>query len=199
MKIKEIMETTAGSVASIAQPLGGLQRRPALDSFFGVTQAEMPKRKKKKKKKTTESVVKFRPKKSQREKYHSAIDKQGNYEHRPDAGIAPCDYCGEYDCDYDCDESQMQEIDEADCDNPLALVKTLSVDELAALHGVKDDLILLQLIKGTRVEMEHTKDKKIADEIARDHLKEDPMYYSHLEQMETKYANIKNVAQTQKD
>ena len=125
MKIKELTETTAGSIASVAQPIGGVQRRVAPDSFFGATQAEMPKRKKKKKKKTNESRLLDKP--------------------------------------------------------------TMSVDQLAKLHGVKDDLIIHQLIKGTRIKMEHTTDEKIADEIARDHLKEDPLYYSHLEQMEDKY------------
>jgi len=40
------------------------------------------------------------------------------------------------------------------------------------------------LIKGVKVEMEHTKDPKIAQEIAMDHLTEDPKYYDKLTKME---------------
>jgi uncharacterized alkaline shock family protein YloU len=43
-----------------------------------------------------------------------------------------------------------------------------------------------QLMKGMKVEREHTSNDKIAMEIARDHLTEDPEYYIKLEKMEKK-------------
>jgi len=43
-----------------------------------------------------------------------------------------------------------------------------------------------QLLKGMKVEREHTNNDKIAMEIARDHLSEDPEYYIKLEKMEKK-------------
>ena len=41
-----------------------------------------------------------------------------------------------------------------------------------------------QLIKGAKVELEHTGDKRIALNIAMDHLSESPTYYRKLEIME---------------
>lgn len=40
---------------------------------------------------------------------------------------------------------------------------------------------LVSLLKGRKVEMEHTSDKDIAKEIAKDHLSEDPLYYDKIE------------------
>jgi len=45
-----------------------------------------------------------------------------------------------------------------------------------------------QLVKGMKVEMEHTKDKSKAREIAMDHLWEHPNYYDKLEKIESKEA-----------
>jgi hypothetical protein len=45
-----------------------------------------------------------------------------------------------------------------------------------------------QLVKGIKVEMEHTKDKSKAREIAMDHLWEHPNYYDKLEKIESKEA-----------
>jgi hypothetical protein len=42
-----------------------------------------------------------------------------------------------------------------------------------------------QLMKGVKVELEHTSDLRIATEIAMDHLVEDPKYYDKLEIMES--------------
>lgn len=39
---------------------------------------------------------------------------------------------------------------------------------------------LVSLLKGIKVEMEHTSDKSIAKEIAKDHLSEDPLYYDKI-------------------
>lgn len=40
-----------------------------------------------------------------------------------------------------------------------------------------------QLVKGIKVELEHTNSPYIAKEIAKDHLVQDPRYYDHLEAM----------------
>lgn len=50
------------------------------------------------------------------------------------------------------------------------------------------ELIKNQLIKGIKVEMEHTNNKKVAKKIAMDHLYEDPNYYTKLKKMESKEA-----------
>lgn len=41
-----------------------------------------------------------------------------------------------------------------------------------------------QLLKGMKVEMEHTRNPNMAIEIAMDHLTEDPEYYTKLEKVE---------------
>lgn len=46
-----------------------------------------------------------------------------------------------------------------------------------------DDFDPEQIVKGLRVELEHTNDPKIAVEIAMDHLKENPNYYDELEDL----------------
>jgi hypothetical protein len=48
-----------------------------------------------------------------------------------------------------------------------------------------------QLMKGMKVEMEHTHNKSIAKEIAKDHLTEHPKYYVYLERMEKKLERMK--------
>lgn len=48
----------------------------------------------------------------------------------------------------------------------------------------KKDFDKDQLLKGLKVELEHTDDPKIALEIAMDHLVEHPKYYDHLAEME---------------
>lgn len=62
--------------------------------------------------------------------------------------------------------------------------KTLSVAQIAKKHKVSVDAIKRQLMKGAKVESEHTKDSKMAKEIARDHLGERPDYYEKLDKME---------------
>ena len=63
-------------------------------------------------------------------------------------------------------------------------VPTPNVEELAKKHGVSLDEILTQLVKGVKIEMEHTTDREVANEIARDHIKEDPKYYDKLAKVE---------------
>ena len=57
-----------------------------------------------------------------------------------------------------------------------------------------DDVPADQLVKGIKVEMEHTSDPNIARELAVDHLTEDPKYYDKLEVMEKK-ASTQRVAE----
>ena len=59
-------------------------------------------------------------------------------------------------------------------------VRTYAPGTLARMHGVPLAHIIKQLVKGIRVEMEHTTDRSIASEIALDHIKEDPKYYDKL-------------------
>lgn len=46
------------------------------------------------------------------------------------------------------------------------------------------DFDVVELARGTRVEMEHTPSRAVAREIAMDHLVEDPQYYRRLARME---------------
>lgn len=62
--------------------------------------------------------------------------------------------------------------------------KTLSVEQIAKKHRVSVDQINKQLIKGVRVELEHTNHPDVAQEIALDHLAEFPDYYDRLDQVE---------------
>lgn len=64
-------------------------------------------------------------------------------------------------------------------------VATYSPEQLAKKHGVPVTQIMKQLIKGIKVELEHTSDKKVAKEIALDHLSELPDYYDRLSRAET--------------
>lgn len=43
----------------------------------------------------------------------------------------------------------------------------------------KNNYYSSQLIKGSKIEMEHTKSKKVAQQIAKDHLKENVNYYKY--------------------
>lgn len=63
-------------------------------------------------------------------------------------------------------------------------VKTLTPTALAKKHNVSVDQIQKQLVKGIKVEREHTTDGKIAREIALDHLSEFPDYYDRLAKVE---------------
>lgn len=71
--------------------------------------------------------------------------------------------------------------------NPNDKVIDLSEDKING--GLADNVSLVnfdkgQLMKGIKIEMEHTSDIEVAIEIASDHLTEDPQYYDKLEQME---------------
>ena len=66
----------------------------------------------------------------------------------------------------------------------LGSVSTPTASEIAKKHGVSLGYITKQIIKGVKVEREHTKSAKEANEIARDHLGERPDYYTKLHKME---------------
>lgn len=69
-----------------------------------------------------------------------------------------------------------------------ALMKVAATDELMTeVQGDErpDDMFLTrELVKGMRIEMEHTDEPEEAKEIAKDHLIEDPRYYTKLEKCE---------------
>lgn len=72
----------------------------------------------------------------------------------------------------------------------LKSVSTLSAKEIAEKHGLSLAYIAKQIVKGVKVEKEHTKSTREANEIARDHLGERPDYYIKLDKMEkTKVIN----------
>jgi hypothetical protein len=75
--------------------------------------------------------------------------------------------------------------------------KDLNLYNLAKKHSKVDDsekiskmynILVRQLKKGIKVEMEHEMGLKKAKKIAMDHLKEDPKYYDKLEKVESKEA-----------
>lgn len=73
--------------------------------------------------------------------------------------------------------------------NGLAAGKTEK--QIADKHGVSVERVMMELEKGTQVEMEHTKCPKIARQIASDHLWEGKPgdginYYTKLKQVENK-------------
>lgn len=64
------------------------------------------------------------------------------------------------------------------------LSDNLTIKNIAKKHNVSIQQIKSQLMKGIKVETEHTENKKIAKEIALDHLSELPNYYDKLELIE---------------
>lgn len=63
--------------------------------------------------KVKEAVIAFKPKQDAKKNYKKAVEIQNNHTHRTDVGIEPCAYCDELNCDFDCDESRAEEVDEA--------------------------------------------------------------------------------------
>jgi GNAT superfamily N-acetyltransferase len=61
---------------------------------------------------------------------------------------------------------------------------TPTVASLAKKHGVDEEVVKRQLIRGIRVEKEHTNKADVAREIALDHLGEDLWYYKKLAKVE---------------
>lgn len=50
------------------------------------------------------------------------------------------------------------------------------------------------LVRGAKVELEHTRDADLAVEIALDHLAEDPLYYAKLARIERKAPTSRRMA-----
>jgi hypothetical protein len=67
---------------------------------------------------------------------------------------------------------------------PGGLSQFATIGDLAQMHKTPVDQIIKQIIKGTKVESEHTTDLDIAMEIAFDHVYEDPKYYDKLSSIE---------------
>ena len=67
---------------------------------------------------------------------------------------------------------------------PGGLSGDITPQQIADKHGIDISEIEAALVKGVKVEMEHTDDEKIAHEVAMDHLFEDPKYYDKLADME---------------
>jgi hypothetical protein len=67
---------------------------------------------------------------------------------------------------------------------PGGLSQFATIGDLAQMHKISVDEIIRQIIKGTKVESEHTTDLDIAMEIAFDHVYEDPKYYDKLSSIE---------------
>lgn len=75
---------------------------------------------------------------------------------------------------------------------PDGVSKNKSIKDIAVRHSKNSKLDTMlshlkkEIVKGTKVEMEHTSNVAIAFEIAKDHLYEDPNYYTKLKKVETK-------------
>jgi hypothetical protein len=68
------------------------------------------------------------------------------------------------------------------------LKKPHTILEIAKKHKIKVSEVSKALIKGQKLEREHTKDDEIAKTIAKHHLWESPKYYDKLKQMEKTFA-----------
>ena len=62
-----------------------------------------------------------------------------------------------------------------------------SIKDLADRHNVTEHFIKEQIIKGLKIEKEHTGDQEMALEIVKDHLVESPYYYIELKKMEKSF------------
>lgn len=67
---------------------------------------------------------------------------------------------------------------------PGGLAQYATIGDLAKMHKVPLPQIIKQILKGVKVESEHTTDLDIAMEIAFDHVYEDPKYYDKLSNIE---------------
>ena len=60
----------------------------------------------------------------------------------------------------------------------------IGIKDIARRHEVSPKIAMRELLKGIKVEMEHTDNKRVAREIAKDHLYEDIFYYQKLSKIE---------------
>jgi len=59
-----------------------------------------------------------------------------------------------------------------------------TIEDIAKKHNVSIEIIKNELVKGIKVEHEHTKNNEKARKIAMDHLFENPKYYTKLKKVE---------------
>lgn len=89
-------------------------------------------------------------------------------------------------------KSQLRKIikEELDASTPApnnipgGLAQFATIGDLAQMHKLPLQQIIKQIIKGVKVESEHTTDLDVAMEIAFDHVYEDPKYYDKLSNIE---------------
>lgn len=67
---------------------------------------------------------------------------------------------------------------------PGGLAQFATIGDLAQMHRLPVSQIIGQILKGVKIESEHTTDLDIAMEIAFDHVYEDPKYYDKLSSIE---------------
>ena len=67
---------------------------------------------------------------------------------------------------------------------PGGLAQNKTIGDIAKKHNLPTKQIIKQIIKGLKVESEHTTDLTIAMEIAFDHVYENPTYYDDLGNLE---------------
>ena len=67
---------------------------------------------------------------------------------------------------------------------PGGMAQYTTIGDIAKMHKKPLDQIIKQIVKGVRVESEHTTDLDIAMEIAFDHVYENPNYYYDLKKIE---------------
>jgi hypothetical protein len=88
-------------------------------------------------------------------------------------------------------EKQVQYFKHVGEDNKLLDKPTPTVKQLALKHDVDINRICAELMKGIKVELEHTSDPEIAKEIALDHINELPDYYTRLATVEENVSFVK--------
>jgi len=85
---------------------------------------------------TEGEVVPFKRKQSQYDKYADAFSKQHNDEHRHGVGWIECPYCGDENCDYDCDGSQADgQLDEYNVRKTKKFIQRAHDKEQGQMYG----------------------------------------------------------------
>lgn len=81
-------------------------------------------------------------------------------------------------------EEKLDASTQAPNNIPGGLAQYATIGDLATMHKLPLDQIIKQILKGVKVESEHTTDLDIAMEIAFDHVYENPTYYDDLSKIE---------------
>lgn len=127
-------------------------------------------------------------------KYIQAVESEDKEEPNEATGAASA---GSYSAPLFTKEETKEDIKEK---IPGGLSKGKTLKDIARKHAYNDSKdstsddkiskmfihLKKQLVKGVKVELEHTDSIRVAMEIAKDHLFEDPDYYTKLNKMETK-------------